>query len=284
LSWFYSAKEGINALVKSKFSSLLSILTIMISIFFLGIFVVFIFQGWSVVRELKSQIEMEVFLKDGIGAERVQSVRTKLQTYEEVEAIVHISKEEALNNFKTEFGENVVEVLGENPLPASIQLKLKSEFHEKQKVEQLQKNIEALTGVDDVIYRYDLLQLIVKYLKILVLITFLVGGLLFFTSILLISNTIRLSIFSKRDSIKIMGLVGATPSFIRRPFVFEGALQGFLGAMLAIFGLLLGSKMLALFLPGININFGMINYGLLVWGVLLGSIGSWVSIRRYLQL
>lgn len=258
----------------------------MISMFFLGIFVVFIFQGWSVVRDLKSRIEMEVFLKDGIGGEIVKSVQTKLQTYEEVESSIFISKEEALKNFQkeTEFGEDVVDVLGENPLPASIQLKIKPEFHEEQKVEELQKNIEAITGVDDVIYRYDLLQLVVRYLKILVIITLIIGGILFIASILLISNTIRLSIFNKRESIKIMSLVGATPSFIRRPFVIEGALQGFLGALLAVLGLFVGSKMLTLFLPGISINFVMINYGLLIWGTFLGTIGSWVSIRRYLQL
>lgn len=252
--------------------------------FFLGIFVVFIFQGWSVVRHLKSQIEMEVFLKDGIGDKIVQSVRGQLQSFEEIERVNYISKEDALKNFKTEFGEDVVAVLGENPLPASFQLKLKPEFHEHTKVEQLQNSIEAIAGVDDVIYRYDLLQLIVKYLKILVIITFIVGGILFFTSILLISNTIRLSIFSKRESIKIMGLVGATPSFIRRPFVIEGALQGGFGALLAIIGLLLGAKIFAFFLPGFRISFGLTNYGLLIWGILLGSIGSWVSIRRYLQL
>lgn len=229
---------------------------------------------------------MEVFLKDGIGEEIITRLTTRLQNFAEIDSLSFISKEEALRRFRqeTNFDKDIVEILGENPLPASFRIRIKPEYHQRLLVQNLQEKIEDLPGVDEVVYRYDLLQLTAKYLRILILISLGLGGILFLASMLLISNTVRLSILNKRESIEIMSLVGATPGFIRRPFVFEGALQGALGAFISIGGLVLAAKLFTILVPGYVIRFGASYLGLVVWGIFLGSIGSILAIHRHLQL
>ena len=284
MSWLYSVKEGVSALLKSKFSSLLSILSMAVSLFFCGIFLISILHGWKLVHQLKSQIVMEVFLKDGVTQELVETLQSSLRQQKEIEQVIFISKEKALAGFQKELGENVLTVLGENPLPASFQIRLRPQYHEQNQVKQLQNRIQTMSGVDEVVYRYDLLRIIQHYLKIAVIITLVLGGILVVTSILLISNTIRLSIQTKRDLIEIMSLVGATSAFIRRPFVVEGALQGALGAAIAIGGIFLLFRILNLLLPGLEVESAWVNGGLLFWGIFLGSIGSWIAIHRFLRI
>lgn len=284
MSWFYSIRESILTLGKSRISSLLSILSMAVSLFFLGVFMITIFQGWKLVWHLKSQIEMEVFLKDGINNEIVKSIRQKLEPMEEIDTLIYISKEQALSSFQKDIGNDaIVDLLGENPLPASFRIRLKPEYHHKDTVARMQKEIEKWTGVDEVIYRYDLLNAIVKYLKMIIIVAFLLGGTLVVASILLISNTVRLSISTKRDSIKIMNLVGATTGFIRRPFIFEGAIQGALGAFIAILALFFLAKIVGFFLPDIKLQLFYVYLGLLFWGIFLGSLGSWIAMHRYLR-
>ncbi|HDL17771.1 MAG TPA: ABC transporter permease [Bacteroidetes bacterium] len=285
MSWFYSINESISALKKSWISSFLSISSMAVSLFFLGVFMITIFHGWKLVRHLKSQIEMEVFLKDGINNELLKSIRLKLEPMEEIDTLIYISKEKALAGFQKEIGnEEIVDLLGENPLPASFRIRLKEAYHNKENVAKMQKKIEKWAGVDEVLYRYDLLDAIMKYLKTIILVAFFLGGTLVIASILLISNTVRLSISTKRDSIKIMNLVGATPGFIRRPFIFAGAIQGASGAFVAIIALFFLAKIVGFFLPEIKLHFVYVYLGLLIWGIFLGSMGSWIAMHRYLRL
>jgi len=255
-----------------------------ITIFFLGIFATFIFQGLKLSQQLKSQIGMEIFLSDGITEEMVTSMQLKLESITEIDSIVYISMEKAIEEFQTEYELDITEIYGESPLPPSFKIQLKPEFHEKEKVEQLQKEIEEWQGVDELIYRYDLLKAVQQYLKKTIVISFILGSLLLVASVLLVSNTIKLSILVKENSIKIMSLVGATPAFIRRPFILEGAIQGVVGALLAIGGIFLIVKMLSLFFHLFKIDFGFIPLGLILWAVFLGVLGSWVAIRRHLRL
>jgi cell division transport system permease protein len=214
----------------------------------------------------------------------VAAIELKLKPMEEIDSIIYISKEKAIEEFQKEFDLDITEILGENPLPPSFRIQLKPEFHEKDKVEQLQKEFEEWQGVEEVIYRYDLLNAVQQYLKTTLIISFILGSILLVASVLLISNTIRLSILVKKNSIKIMSLVGATPAFIRRPFILEGAIQGAVGALIAIGGIFLIVKMLSLFFHLFKIDFGFIPIGLILWAIFLGVLGSWVAIHRHLRL
>ena len=289
MSWNYVVKESVSALTKSRFSSLLSILSMAVSIFFLGIFILFLINGWNLVQQLKSRLEMEIFLKDRIDEETVNSIRKKLESFAEIDKIIYISKAKALEEIRKDpeqfpiYSSEALDILGENPLLNSFRVSLKPEFHVRTEVERLHREIESLPGIDEILYRFDLLKAIVHYLRIVMIFVFCIGSALVIASILLISNTIRLSIMVKRESIHIMSLVGATPAFIRRPFVLEGALQGAIGAGIEIAGIFIIIKILSLLFGEFDSTLGLVKWGLLLWGVITGSVGSWVAIHRNLR-
>jgi cell division transport system permease protein len=282
VSWIYSVREGCAALARSKLSSVLSILTMTVALFFLSLFGLAIAKGWLFVKKLKDQLLIEVFIHDSASEETIADLDTTLGNQPEIEAVLFVSKDEALAEYTEEYGSDVGLDLGENPLPASFRLRIKADFQDETEIASLKERIEALPGIDEAIYRFDLLRLIENYLGVAVLIVIVVGSALTISSIILISNSIRFSIIARRDSIEIMSLVGATPAFIRRPFVIEGGIQGFLAALLSMVLLTILLWTLAFFGIDASVNRAWISLLGLALGVLLGVAGSWMAIRSHL--
>ena len=280
MSWLYSFKEGISALRKAKQSSILPIVTISFSLFFLGIFVFAIIKGNVLVQYIKSRLTMELFLRDGITEGALNDIQSKLILYPEIEQVQYISKEQALEEFNKEFGRDIESVLGENPLPPSFRILLKPEYQKQDLIEPVKTRIETISGVDEVVYRFDLQRLIQRYIRIAVILVLVIGGALVFTAIILISNTVKLSILTRKDSIEIMSLVGATQSFIRRPFIFEGALQGLIGAIIAILGIAILIKIARIFFSQLILDITLLGLAMIILGIVFGSLGSWQAIRR----
>lgn len=283
MNWIYAIREGFESLRKSKLSGLLSIFTVAVSLFLLGIFLLSILRGWSVVHQLKSRLEMEVFLRDGVTPGMASLLESRLTQQPEVDEVLFVSKDEALKEFSNEFGGDALALLGENPLPASFRIRVKTEYHDRELIGQLRDRIAVYRGVDEVVYRFDLLRVIRLYLKWAILIAIVLGGMLLFASIMLVSNTVRLSILTRKDSIEIMNLVGATRALIRRPFIVEGALQGVFGALLSVIGITLLSQVMQFLVDQITLNTRLLSISLLIWGILLGSFGSWLAIRKSLK-
>lgn len=282
MSWAYSIKESLTALRRAKLSSLLSILTMTFALFFMGLFGVSISKGWIMVKKLKNQLSIEAFIQDGTSPVAISLIEANLRNQAEIEEVHLISKEEALRQYIEEFGSDVSAELGENPLPSSFRIALKADYQEQSKIEEIRSKIQSIDGIDEVIYRFDLLKLIEQYLGIAIIIAVILGALLTVSSIVLISNSIRFSILTRKDSIEIMSLVGATPGFIRRPFVIEGALQGFTASLLAMLMLYLLIWVATLLAVDISIREEWVFFLILLVGVSLGAFGSWLAIRRHL--
>lgn len=282
MSWIYSFKDGLSALRKSRHSSILPIITVSFSLFFLGVFAFAIVKGTLLVRYLKSHLTMELFLRDGIGEDTLSEIQSQLIHYPEIERLTYISKEQALEEFNKEFESDIGSVLGENPLPPSFRVLLKPEYQAEDLIEEVKLRIENISGIDEVVYRFDLQNLIQRYLKIATLFVLVMGGILVFVSVILISNTVKLSILNRKTTIEIMSLVGATQSFIRRPFIIEGALQGMFGAIMAILGILILIKILRVLFPQLTFDITILFLAISAWGILFGSLGSWLAIRRTL--
>ncbi|RKY92706.1 hypothetical protein DRQ15_01565 [candidate division KSB1 bacterium] len=280
---WYLLRETFSNLTKARFSSLLSIVTMAISLLMIGVFAVVALNGWQLVQHIKNKIEMEAFIEDTLTPNQIYELKQKISKMEGVMAVAFISKEEAREQFQRQFGEDVFTILGENPLPCSFRLRVQPLFQKPRRVKILAQKIQALPGVTEVVYRYELLILIEKYLKIALGIALLLGLIVGVGAILLIANTIQLSIYSKRDAIEIMKLVGATPSFIRRPFLLAGAFQGLVagGVATGILNLLL--FVIRYFVPEIQFFIQQVFLLLIVTGIMLGIIGSRLAIRRYLK-
>ena len=283
----YILSESVSGFKRAKLASAISIFTISISLVLLGIFATLSLNASRVLSEIRSRVEVEFFLSQSLKEKEAKTLATSLRSEPPVQTAVYISPDSAAQIFKSEFGEDVVAILGTNPLPASIKVKLKSEYATLDSLEPFVSTVKMRNGIVEARYNKEFLAGLDRNARILFYITCAIGLLISIAAIALISNTIRLIIMNKQEMIRTMLLVGATNGFIRSPFLIEGALQGFFGGTLAI-GLLALINLAvyqtypeiygAIALPDYRV------YGILAaLGLLLGLFGSFLSVRKFLS-
>ncbi|MFI5250827.1 MAG: cell division protein FtsX [Bacteroidota bacterium] len=286
MSFTYAIREGILGFQRAKLAAAGSILTIMVSLLLLGLFYVLSVHTSRILDNLRSKVEMEAFLEEPISNIRIGELRRGISAVEGVEQIYYVSKEEAARVFKQEFGEDINSVLDFNPLPPSYKIYLKEEYRTPARAEAIAKKIKFLQGIDNVIYRKDMLEFLENRSKTLSSIGLLFGILIAFSSIFLVSNTIRLTISAKRKSIQTMKLVGASRSFVRAPFLIEGILQGLVGGVIASAILYYIISFLIAFISKELSDFIQIEYifyiAIIFIGGFLGLLGSFISVRRFI--
>lgn len=287
MSFSYTLRESFSGFKRTKLSSTISIVTICISLLLLGAFAFVTIQASRFIASIRNKVEIEVFLQEPITAEDVSDLARTITGFEGVEQAIFVSKEEAAQIFKQEFGDDIYRVLDFNPLPPSFKITLQPQFRTAGAVAQLHDRLKGLKGVESVLYRRALLELIDQRTATVNRITLGLGIVISLSAVLLVSNTIRLAIYAKRKLIQTMELVGATRSFIRMPFLVEGILQGLVGGLAAA-GLLflVLEHALAWLAPEFASVITMEGafYGLVAaGGVVLGLIGSGISVIRFIR-
>jgi cell division transport system permease protein len=282
----YIFREGFSGFTRAKLSTFAAIMTICISLLLLGAFTILVLNANDVVESLREKVEMEAFLADHLSPIEVSIVRDSIASLEGVREVRYVSKEQAAAIFKEEFGEDIHKVLDFNPLPASIKIFLKDGFKTAKAAESIYQAVKQIKGVDDVIYRKTMLEMLDRRATTFLWLIFGIGVFITISSIFLVANTIRLAIYAKRKIVQTMKLIGATKSFIRGPFVLEGLVQGFIGGCAAAGILFLVFEYLARWISVELSDFVRIEpfyYGVVIGvGCLLGILGSAISIRRFL--
>lgn len=288
-SWFFG--EAFKSMVRNGLMTIASILTIGLSLFIVGLFIFASVTINQTIGSFEKQLEIEVFLKDEASPQAVQELQDRINSWPEVETVAYISKEEALQRFKQRYKDHpeLIENIQGNPLPASFVIRLK----DPQKVESVAKRFNGNPAVEDVEYGQKYVKRLFEALNVVRLSGFAFILLLAFVSVILISITIRLAIYARRQEISIMRLVGASNWFIRLPFIIEGCFQGLLGALIAssavyVVRITVLEKLRSqiLWLP-LNFDltlFWQITAGLCIGGLALGALGSAVAMRRYLRV
>lgn len=286
MSIFYIIKEGLGGFRRAKLAAISSVVTITISLLFLGMFYVISENTSRIIDELRAKVEMEAFLEEPISRQRIEEIRKHILQLDGVEKVRFISKDEAAKIFQQEFGEDINKILDFNPLPPSFKIFLKQTHQTIQKADIVQKKIQSIDGVGKVVYRRELLEFIEQRTTTLYTLGIGLGTILGISAIFLVSNTIRLAIYAKRKIIQTMKLVGASRAFIRAPFIIEGILQGLIGGVIAMsilyylitFATELVSKELAQFIS-VDIEF----YGIgILLGCFLGFLGSTIAVRKFI--
>jgi cell division transport system permease protein len=283
----YVLKEGFSGFTRAKLSMFAAIFTICVSLLLVSFFAILFLNANSVVNSLREKVEMEAFLNDQLSNDRITEVKGLVEMLDGVREVHYISKEEAAKIFQQEFGEDIFKILNFNPLPASLKIYLKEGYKTAKHAENIVLQVKSLKGVDDVIYRKQLLEMLDQRAKLFLWIMLGVGIFITVSSIILVANTIRLAIYAKRKIIQTMKLIGATRGFIRMPFLLEGFLQGFIG------GLIAAGTIFVLFIyleQWLTVQFSDLvrvqpyYYGIIVGiGCILGLLGSIISIRRFLS-
>ncbi|MBD3290812.1 FtsX-like permease family protein [candidate division KSB1 bacterium] len=279
----YSVKEGFAGLFRARLSTMVTISIITLSLLVNGVFLIFTINSKKVVDSIQDRIELEVFIDNSYDVVKTDQLRERIFSIQGIKNIKYISKDQAAEIFRQQFDQDIFEILNENPLPSSFQISLLREYRTSTYAESIIEKLKALDGVDDVVFRQDILVTFEKYMNIAYIVIMSVGGLLLLGSIFLVSNTIKLTILARLELINIMKLVGATKSLIRRPFVVEGLFQGIIGSSLAILILYGILKIVNIEVNNLIIINDEIYLILMVLGVFLGLSGSFLAIQRFIK-
>jgi len=287
MSLSYLLAESVSGFKRTKLSSVVSIMTICIALLLLGVFVVVTTNAARFVDVLRTKVELEAFLREPMSPVEVDSLRSAVRAIDGVASVTYVSKAEAAKIFKEEFGEDVLDVLAFNPLPPSLRINLAPGAITASGTRAVSDRVAAMAGVDTVIYRRALIELIDRRAEQFNSVTLGLGLLIGLSAILLVSNTIRLAIYAKRKLIRTMELVGATWSFIRLPFLLEGVIQGALGGAVAAATLYLALDRLLPALSQEIAGYVQVRPGfyllILVAGLALGLVGSVISVVRFIR-
>jgi cell division transport system permease protein len=289
----YFLRKALGNIWTNPFLSLVTLSTIAISMLILGLFSLIYLNVQQSLHQMGGELQITAYLQETISSEQAKVLRSKVADWPEVERITYISKEQALARFRSQLREyaGILEGLKENPLPASLEVTLMPHYGRSGNIRELSTRLGRLPGVAEVQYGRKWMAKLRVFVEVMKLVGITVGGLLLIATIFVISNTIKLTFYSRREELEIMRLVGATDFFIKAPFLIEGLLHGLGGALLAAGGLsllilfLFSSLDLPLRLAVMagSLPTGQLVAGFLGLGLLLGVLGSMVSLRRFLR-
>ena len=266
-----------------------SIISISLVLFLLGLVGLLILNTRKLSDYVKENIGFSVILKDNVKEVEIIRLQKNLDATRYVKATEYITKEKAARELQEELGEDFVDFLGYNPLLASIDVHLYASYANPDSIAVIENDLQQYPQVKEVFYQKSLVHLVNENVKKISIIILLFSGLLFLIAVALINNTIRLSVYSKRFLIRTMQLVGATRGFIRRPFLYKGAVHGIIGALIAI-GLLVTSLYFIQneFKEIISLQDYRILAVLFVSVLLMGIIINWIStyfaVNKYLNI
>ncbi|MBT8285240.1 MAG: ABC transporter permease, partial [Flavobacteriaceae bacterium] len=218
-------------LISSYFSVVLSISLVL---FLLGVLGLLVLNTKKLADHFKEQITLSVFLKDNAKQVEIDQLQKSLALAPYTKEATYVSKEEAAEQHSEEIGENFIDFLGYNPLKNSIDVQLNAEFVTTEQIAQIAEEISGKGYVEEVSYDKPLIALLTDNVKKISFWILIVSGVFTFIAVLLINSSIRLSIYSKRFIIKTMQMVGATKTFIRKPFIWTNVKLGMLGSLLAL--------------------------------------------------
>ena len=273
-------------LISSYFSVVLSIALVL---FLLGVLGLLVLNTKKLADHFKEQITISVFLKDTAKPVEVDQLQKSLAMAEYTKSATYVSKEDAAEQYSEDIGENFQEFLGYNPLKNAFDVQLNAEFVSPEQVAEIAENLASKSFVEEVSYDQPLISLLNDNVQKISLWILFASAIFTVIAVLLINSSIRLSIYSKRFIIKTMQMVGATKTFIRRPFILNNMKLGFYGGLIAVFAL--GGSVFYLnktfpelgILENIPLLVGLF-MGVLLLGLLISFLSTFFATQRFLNL
>lgn len=288
----YFIKEALTSMSRNRLLSIATVSTMAISILFLGVAVLLTVNADSFMSRLESDIEIVAFLDDSLSKTQGAAIQDQIEALDGVQAVVFVSKDQALARIEEKFATDNYDLgktLGKNPLPDTYEIKA----NKPQEVPLLAADIGTIKGVYKVTYGQGVVEKLFQVTKWVRIISLGLMGLLAMGSVFLIATTVRLAIFARRKEIYLMKLIGATDWFVRWPFFIEGVILGLAGALIAIGALGVGYNSLVsnlhttlFFVPLVQQQslLNNIYLSLLGAGALLGILGTYISLNRFLDI
>lgn len=273
-------------LISSYFSVVLSIFLVL---FLLGTLGLFLLNFKQLSNNFKENIPMSLYFKDQAGTNELENFKTKIEKSAFIKNITFVHKDSAALTQQGVIGENFVHFLGFNPLQNSFDLHLKGDYINKDSITSIVTNFKENKLIDDIVYDQNLIDLVNKNIETITSWILTISFFLAFISMLLINSSLRLSVYSKRFTIKTMQMVGATKSFIRKPFIWTNIRLGLVGAFFALIAIgaeiyYLQTIFTELKLLENTSALLIIGCGVVLVGILITWISTFFATQRFLNL
>lgn len=274
---------------KLRSSYISVVISIALVLFLVGVLGLLLLKTKSLTKQVKEKVVVSVFLKDNAKKIDIDIFRAELKKASYVKKVTYISKQTAAKLYEKEIGENFLEFIGANPLKNAVDILLNSDYVTPQKMEQIEKNLKIRSIVYNVAYDKPLIELLTKNINNLSFWMLLFSGIFTLIAVVLINSSIRLSVYSKRFTLKTMQMVGATKGFIRKPFILKSIQLGVLGAIVAILSLLGIAFYISRIVPELNLlekplELVILFTGILVLGILITWLSTFFATQRFLNL
>ncbi len=288
--FFHKALKDIS---ENRLLNTVAMITVALSVLIVSSFGLFYINANELLNSWKSGIRVMVYLSPSVGTDEISKAKQMIEAMAGVQYAAFIDKENALETFRLQLKgqSSLLDNLKENPLPDAFEVHLDPETRAEGRVEELARQMESLTAVAGVEYGQQWMGSMMSVLNLFRFAGYAMGGLFFMAAVFIVANTIRLILYSRREEVEIMRLVGATDGFIQAPFFIEGILQGLAGA---VFGL--GTLFVSFLLIASNIGqdyFGggfklqFFSFGtcslIVIVSMLIGWIGCYLSLKQFLK-
>ncbi|HXM38943.1 MAG TPA: permease-like cell division protein FtsX [Gemmatimonadales bacterium] len=278
-------REALLAFKRAPLLSALSVTTIAFSLFVLGLFGLVVVNLQDALRGVEERVEIVAYLLPGTPIETTAQALKDVEAFPEVQTATYVSEDEALARARAEMVEfrDVLRELERNPLPASIEIKLKPGFRDAEHVSTVAERLRGFGFVDDVRFGRDWVEKLDRLRQLAAAVGIVVGAAFAVVAIIIIGTTIRMAVLQRSREIAIMRLVGATDGFIRRPFLLQGAIKGLLGGLVAIGLSFAAYALINRYLLQSAFFTREQAAAIVAFGALIGLLGSATSVGRHLK-
>ncbi len=277
----FSLREALIGLRRNGVMTFIAIGIMFFSLFLLGAFLWGTFNLFGIIRLAREKVEINAFLRENLPEKQIEELSEKLMSMVGVESVEYVNKEEALRKFQEEIKDapSLIEAVKSNPLPASFSIKLKDGFTSPEKVKEVSEKIDIFNEFITVEYGESWINRLDRVVKILFLFDILLGIVISFASVFVISNTVRLTVLARKRTIEVMKLVGATEKTIHAPFILAGSIEGGVAGVMSGGLLYLIYQVTSKFFVKFYFPHNLIIIGTVVFGIILGMIGSKLAVK-----
>ncbi|WP_395625861.1 cell division protein FtsX [Daejeonella sp.] len=281
--------ESSNSSRKTKTLYVSTVISIALVLLMTGLLGLILVHAKNLSKYVKENIVLNIIVNEGAKEVDITALQKQLDANPYVLKTQYVSKELAARNLTKDLGEDFVDFLGYNPLLSSIDVYLKADYANNESIQKFTATINKNALVKEVVYQKSLIDMVNQNIQGIGLVILAFASILLIIAVALINNTIRLAIYSQRFLIKSMQLVGATKSFIRKPFLSYGILHGLLGGLIAIILLLITLYVAQQQVPEMIIlrdwfEFSMVFIGVIILGVLISGLSTYFAVSKFLHL
>ncbi len=283
----YIIREGVIGIQRARMPFMISVFSVMIAILSVGIGIFAVDNGLQYIGDLQATYDLEVFLENEVSQSDTRELSKIIAEYPGILRMDYLSKADAAALYNTEFGEDVLSLLDDNPLPSSFRITFEENYRTAPYIQSFIHATEVVSGVDEVMFKKDLFDRVQGIMSFIYMMATIVLFMVILSTVFLTANNLRLMILARYEFIETVRLLGASDFMVKAPFFLEGGILGFIGSLMSVVIIASLEKLLEYYgiidLPVRILNHPEVILGLLLFGVSLASLGVLKAVRRMLR-